>query len=77
MIAIFAAAQKRLLLIYFTIFFVIISSLILPIFQEYFDPLMLIFLSLFFYKEDEINDKFVKFHYFFSTSFLIFMNLYY
>tara|TARA_B100000768_G_scaffold178165_1_gene193473 strand:- start:104 stop:1381 length:1278 start_codon:yes stop_codon:yes gene_type:complete len=77
MIAIFAAAQKRLILIYFTLFFIFISSVILPIFQEYFDPLMLIFLTLFFYKEDEINDKFVKFYYFFSAVFLISLNLYY
>jgi hypothetical protein len=77
MIAIFATAQNRLILIYFTLFFVFISALILPIFQEYFDPLMLIFLALFFYKENEINDKFVKFHYFFSALFLISLNLYY
>ena len=76
-IAIFAAAQKRIILIYFVIFFIFISSVILPIFQEYFDPLMLIFLTLFFYKEDEINDKFVKFYYFFSAVFLISLNLYY
>ena len=77
MIAIFAAAQKRLILIYFTLFFIFISSVILPIFQEYFDPLMLIFLTLFFYKKNEINDKFVRFHYFFSALFLISLNLYY
>ena len=77
MIVIFITSQKRPVLIYFTLFFLFISLLILPIFQEYFDPLMLIFLSLFFYKEDEINDKFIKFHYIFSASFLIFMNLYY
>ena len=76
-ISIFAASQKRLSLICFVLFFILISSLANPIFQEYFDPLILIFLSLFFYKEDEINDKLIKFHYFFSTSFLIFMNLYY
>ncbi len=77
MIAIFLTAQKRLILIYFTIFFVLISLVALPIFQEYFDPLMLIFLALFFYKENEINDKFVQFHYFFSALFLISLNLYY
>ncbi len=77
MIAIFITSQKRVVLIYFTLFFVFISSLILPIFQEYFDPLMLIFLTLFFYEENEINDKFVKFHYFFSALFLISLNLYY
>ena len=75
--SIFAASQKRPSLIFFTLFFILVSSVANPIFQEYFDPLMLIFLSLFFYKEDEINDKFIKFHYFFSASFLIFMNLYY
>ena len=77
MMAIFAVAQKRLILIYFTLFFILISSFISPIFQEYFDPLMLIFLTLFFYKEDEINDKLVKLHYFFSAFFLISLNLYY
>ena len=74
---VFVASQKRPSLIFFTLFFIFFSSVANPIFQEYFDPLMLIFLSLFFYKEDEINDKFIKFHYFFSSSFLIFMNLYY
>ena len=74
---VFIASQKRPPLIYFILFFILISSVANPIFQEYFDPLMLIFLSLFFYKEDEINDKFIKFHYFFSASFLIFMNFYY
>lgn len=77
LIAVFVVAQKRSVLNYFILFFIVISSIANPIFQEYFDPLMFIFLSLFFYKEDEINDKFIKFHYFFSTSFLIFMNLYY
>ncbi len=77
MITIFLTAQKRLILIYFTTFFVLISLVALPIFQEYFDPLMLIFLALFFYKENEINDKFVQFHYFFSALFLISLNLYY
>ncbi len=76
-IIVFTTSQNRPLLIYFTIFFILISSVANPIFQEYFDPLLLIFLSLFFYKENEINDKFIKFHYFFSASFLIFMNLYY
>ena len=76
-IILFTASQKRPSLINFTIFFILVSSVANPIFQEYFDPLMLIFLSLFFYREDEINDKFIKFHYFFSMSFLIFMNLYY
>ncbi len=74
---VFVVSQKRPTLIYFTLFFILISSIANPIFQEYFDPLMLIFLSFLFYKDDEINDKFVKFHYFFSSSFLIFMNLYY
>ena len=71
-IAIFATAQRRHILIYFTFFFIIISSVVL-----YLDPLMLIFLTLFFYNEDEINDKFVKFHYFFNVLFLISLNLYY
>lgn len=77
LIAVFVVAQKRSVLNYFILFFIVISSIANPIFQEYFDPLMLVFLSLFFYNENEINDKFIKFHYFFSTSFLIFMNLYY
>ena len=76
-ITVFATSQKRPSLIFFTLFFILVCSIANPIFQEYFDPLILIFLILFFYDEDEINDKFVKFHYFFSTSFLIFMNLYY
>ncbi len=77
LILVYVSAQARISIFYFITFFSLISLVTLPIFQEYFDPLMLIFLALFFYKEDEINDKFIKFHYFFSTSFLIFMNLYY
>lgn len=77
LVAIFAVSQNRYLLISFTIFFCFISLLILPIFQEYFDPLLFIFLSLFFYNNDELNEKFIKVHYLFSMVFLIFSNLYY
>ncbi len=77
LILIYLSSQNRLIIFYFIIFFSLISIVTLPIFQEYFDPLTLIFLSLFFYNENEINETFIKFHYFFSVSFLIFMNLYY
>ena len=73
----FAVAQKRILLIFFVIFFIPISLLILPFFQEYLDPLVFIFLSLFFYNNDELNNRLVKSHYLFSLTFLIFANLYY
>ena len=73
----FAVAQKRILLIFFVIFFIPISLLILPFFQEYLDPLVFIFLSLFFYNKDELNNRLVKSHYLFSLTFLIFANLYY
>ena len=73
----FAVAQKRILLIFFVIFFIPISLLILPFFQEYLDPLVFIFLSLFFYNNVELNNRLVKSHYLFSLTFLIFANLYY
>ena len=73
----FAVAQKRILLIFFVIFFIPISLLILPFFQEYLDPLVFIFLSLFFYNKDELNNRLIKSHYLFSLTFLIFANLYY
>ena len=75
--AFFAVAQKRVLLIFFSIFFIPISLLILPFFQEYLDPLVFIFLSLFFYNNDELDYRLVKSHYLFSLTFLIFTNLYY
>ena len=77
LVAIFAVSQNRNLLIFFTIFFCFISLLILPFFQEYFDPLLFIFLSLFFYNNDELNEKFIKIHYLFSLIFLISNNFYY
>ncbi len=73
----FAAAQKRLLLIFMTFFMVIASLLILPIFQEYFDPLIFIFLAFFFYKDNELNNNLVRFNYLFCLIFLIFNNFYY
>jgi len=75
--AFFAVAQKRTLLIFFSIFFIPISLLILPFFQEYLDPLVFIFLSLFFYNNEELDNRLVKSHYLFSLTFLIFTNLYY
>ena len=76
-ITFFAVSQKRFLIIFMTFFLSIISLLILPIFQEYFDPLIFIFLAFFFYKDDELNNNLVKFQYIFSLIFLTFTNLYY
>jgi len=76
-ILIYIISLKKPLLQYFVLFFSLISLIILPVFQEYFDPLMLIFLSLSYYKENEIKDSFVTFQYLFSSLFLISLNLYY
>lgn len=76
-ITFYFVVQKRSIIILFSIFFILISLLILPIFQEYFDPLVFIFLALFFYKSDELNNKLVKLQYLFSLTFLIFANVYY
>ena len=64
-------------LIFFIIYFCGISIIINPIFQEYFDPLVFIILSSFFYNNSELNDKFVITTYLFSFAFLIFTNFYY
>lgn len=76
-ITFFAIAQKRFALTFFSFFFTLISILILPIFQEYFDPLILIFLIFFFYNENEVSHRLVKFQYMFTLAFLVFANFYY
>jgi len=73
----FAVAQKRVALTFFSLFFTLISVLILPIFQEYFDPLICIFLMFFFYKKDEVSNSLAKLQYMFALAFLAFANFYY
>ena len=73
----FATSQKNYFLNSFAIYFSFLAIFILPIFQEYYDPLILIFLVLFFYRDNDLNDKLIIYHYIFSSIFLIFMNIYY
>jgi len=69
--------KRDKILIFFTFFMCLISVILTPIFQEYFDPLVFIILSSFFYRNDELNDYFVTTAYLFSFVFLLFTNVYY
>jgi len=69
--------KREKILIFFTFFMCLISVILTPIFQEYFDPLVFIILSSFFYRNDELNDYFVTTAYLFSFVFLLFTNFYY
>jgi len=69
--------KREKILIFFIFYMCGISIITNPIFQEYFDPLVFIMLSSFFYKNSELNDKFVITAYLFSLTFLIFTNIYY
>ncbi len=69
--------KREKILIFFSLYMSLISIILTPIFQEYFDPLMFIILSSFFYKNYELNNYFVITAYLFSFSFLLFTNIYY
>ena len=76
-ITILLIAKKSPVILFYIIFMSFISLIALPIFQEYFDPITFLVLSIFFYKQDEINDKFVLISYNFSLLFLVVLNIYY
>jgi len=69
--------KREKILIFFTFYMCGISIITNPIFQEYFDPLVFIMLSFFFYKNSELNDKLIITAYSFNFTFLIFTNIYY
>ena len=69
--------KREKILIFFTVYICLISIIINPIFQEYFDPLVFIILSTFFYKNTELNHYFLVTAYSFSFVFLLFTNIYY
>ena len=69
--------KREKIIIFFVFYMCGISILSNPIFQEYFDPLVFIMLSSFFYKNNELNNNFVITAYLFSLFFLIFTNIYY
>ena len=68
---------RQKILIFFVLFMCLISIFSNPIFQEYFDPLVFIILSCFFYKKNELNNKLVNTIYFYNLIFLVFANIYY
>jgi hypothetical protein len=76
-ITILLIVKKRPIILFYVTFMSFISVITLPIFQEYFDPITFLVLSIFFYKQDELNDKFVLISYNFSLAFLITLNIYY
>ena len=69
--------KREKILIFFIFYMCGISIITNPIFQEYFDPLVFIMLSSFFYKNSELNDKLMITAYSFNFTFLIFTNIYY
>lgn len=77
LISILLIAKKNLVILFYIFFMGFISLITLPIFQEYFDPLTFLILSVFFYKKKELDDKLTLINYGFSLSFLITLNIYY
>ena len=73
----FLIFKREKILIFFTLFMCLISIIANPIFQEYFDPLVFIILSTFFYKDRELNKNLMLTAYSFSFIFLVFTNFYY
>jgi|LakMenEpi03Aug12_release.lakeMendotaPanAssembly.Ray.scaffolds.fasta_scaffold169976_1 hypothetical protein len=63
----------RIILLYFFI----LSVFILPLFQEYFDPLLYLLIVLFFYKKKDMSVEFIIFNYLFYTIFLVVCLFYY
>lgn len=77
LVGIYCVINKNLIFSLVILFFSAVSVLILPIFQEYFDPLIFILLSLFFYNKSDFNRNFVICHFLFYFSFLSLNYIYY
>lgn len=76
-ITILLISKKNLIILFYILFMCFISLITLPIFQEYFDPLTFLILSIFFYKKSDLNDKLTLISYSYSFIFLITLNIYY
>tara|TARA_B100000886_G_scaffold231655_2_gene161762 strand:- start:385 stop:1671 length:1287 start_codon:yes stop_codon:yes gene_type:complete len=76
-ISILLISRKNLVILFYVFFMSFISLITLPIFQEYFDPLTFLILSIFFYKQKELDDKLTLINYSFSLLFLFTLNIYY
>jgi hypothetical protein len=72
----YISKNNSLLKIIFLYFF-ILSAFILPLFQEYFDPLFFLLILLFFYEKKDMNIKFITFNYLFYIIFLVVCLFYY
>ena len=59
------------------LFFLILSLIVTPVYQEYFDPLMLLIIFTFAAKRIELNFQKSLFIYIYFATFLIFSNIYY
>ena len=59
------------------LYFFILSIFILPIFQEYFDPILFLLILLFFYKKKDMSIRFIIFNYLFYIIFLVVCLFYY
>lgn len=77
LIFIFLLTNKNFILKLIICFFCLLSIFILPIFQEYFDPLVFILLTLFYYNNIHMNKYFAILNFFFYLFFLLFSNFYY
>lgn len=77
LIFIYFLFKKNLIFKLVVIFFCSVSVVLLPIFQKYFDPLIFILLSFFFYKKDDLNKRLVIFNFLFYFCFLSFNYIYY
>ena len=62
---------------YILSFFLVLSLIVTPVYQEYFDPLMLLIIFTFAAKKIELNFQKSVFIYFYFSVFLIFSNIYY
>ena len=69
--------EKKFSKFIFFSYLVIMSLFTIPIYQEYFDPLILIFCFLFLSKEIKINRFNTTFLFFYLSSFLVVANFYY
>lgn len=76
-IFVFLLTKKNLIFKVIICFFCFLSIFTLPIFQEYFDPLIFILLTLFYYKNINVNTYFIITNFFFYLFFLLFNNYYY
>jgi hypothetical protein len=70
-------SKNNLLLVIILLYFFLLSLFILPLFQEYFDPLIFLLILLFFYNKKDLNPEFIIFNYIFYIIFLIVCLFYY